>query len=129
MKPDLAVYGKAVANGYPIALLGGKKEWMDWTIHPEASKRVLIAGTYNAHPVPTAAAIATIERLLLNDGEVYRHVEALGAAMQSGLESLVAKLRNQGSCGTPGIGILSLLHGSLSERLARPGSEPPVCAR
>ena len=92
VKPDLAVYGKAVANGYPIALLGGKKEWMDWTIHPEASKRVLIAGTYNAHPVPTAAAIATIERLLMNDGEVYRHVEALGAAMQSGLESLVAKL-------------------------------------
>ena len=28
----------------------------------------------------------------MNDGEVYRHVEALGAAMQGGLESLVAKL-------------------------------------
>jgi glutamate-1-semialdehyde 2,1-aminomutase len=90
--PDLAVYGKAVANGYPIALLGGKKKWMDWTIHPEASKRVLIAGTYNAHPVPTAAAIATVERLLMNDGEVYRHVEALGVAMQEGLESLARKL-------------------------------------
>jgi len=92
VKPDLAVYGKAVANGYPIALLGGRKEWMDWTVHPEPSKRVLIAGTYNAHPVPTAAAIATIERLLMNDGEVYRHVETLGVAMQSGLEALVGKL-------------------------------------
>ena len=53
---------------------------------------MLIAGTYNAHPVPTAAAIATIERLLMNDGEVYRHVEALGVAMQNGLESIVARL-------------------------------------
>ncbi len=90
--PDLAVYGKAVANGYPIALLGGKRGWMEWTVHPEASKRVLIAGTYNAHPVPTAAAIATIERLQMNHGEVYRHVEALGGLMQEGLEALVKRL-------------------------------------
>ena len=69
-------------------------------------------------PSPTAAAIATIERLLLNDGEVYRHVEALGAAMQSGLESLVAKLGIKSSCGTPGVGVLSLLHGPLPEGLA-----------
>jgi glutamate-1-semialdehyde 2,1-aminomutase len=92
VKPDLAVYGKAVANGYPIALLGGKRQWMDWVVHPDPSRRVLIAGTYNAHPVPTAAAIATLERLLSDNGEVYRHVEELGAAMQQGLETLVARL-------------------------------------
>lgn len=87
--PDLAVYGKALANGYPIAALGGKKELMDWFVHAEPSKRVLLAGTYNAHPVPTAAAIATMERLLMNDGEVYRHVESLGQQMQAGLEILI----------------------------------------
>jgi glutamate-1-semialdehyde 2,1-aminomutase len=89
---DLVVFGKAMANGYPIAALGGKKELMDWFVHPEPSKRVLLAGTYNAHPVPTAAAIATIERLLRNDGEVYRHVECLGQRMQKGLEALVRVL-------------------------------------
>src|SRR5690606_27595859 len=26
--PDLVVYGKAVANGFPLALLGGKREYM-----------------------------------------------------------------------------------------------------
>jgi glutamate-1-semialdehyde 2,1-aminomutase len=90
--PDLAVYGKALANGYPIAALGGKKELMDWFVHPEPSQRVLLAGTYNAHPVPTAAAIATIERLLMNDGEVYRHVESLGQQMQEGLEKIISNL-------------------------------------
>ncbi len=91
VRPDLVVYGKAVANGYPIAVLGGKKELMDWIIHPEPAKRVLVAGTYNAHPVPTIAAIATLERLLMNDGEVYRHVEKLGAKMQSGLERIISR--------------------------------------
>lgn len=85
--PDLVVFGKAMANGYPIAALGGKKELMDSFVHPDPSQRVLLAGTYNAHPVPTAAAIATIERLLMNDGEVYRHVERLGQKMQKGLEA------------------------------------------
>ena len=92
VSPDLAVYGKALANGYPIAALGGKRELMDWFVHSEPSKRVLLAGTYNAHPVPTAAAIATIERLLMKGGEAYRHVERLGAKMQTGLEEIASQL-------------------------------------
>jgi glutamate-1-semialdehyde 2,1-aminomutase len=94
--PDLVVFGKAVANGYPIAVLAGKKALMDFFVHPEPSKRVLLAGTYNAHPVPTAAAIATIERLLMNDGEVYRRVEGLGQKIQEALEEILAALEVSG---------------------------------
>jgi len=83
--PDLVVYGKAIANGYPLAVLGGKKVLMDYFVHPDAKKRVLLAGTYNAHPVPTTAAIATIERLLQNNGQVYKDVERLGTIMESGI--------------------------------------------
>lgn len=89
--PDLVVYGKAIANGYPFAALGGKADLMEYFIHPEVKKRVLLAGTYNAHPVPTAAAIATIKRLLQNDGEVYVHVERLGALMEKGLREIAAE--------------------------------------
>jgi glutamate-1-semialdehyde 2,1-aminomutase len=88
---DLVVYGKAVANGYPMAVLGGKKKFMDWFVHPDPAKRVLLAGTYNAHPVPTAAAIATIERLSMNGGDVYQHVEALGQQMEQGLHAILQK--------------------------------------
>jgi glutamate-1-semialdehyde 2,1-aminomutase len=93
--PDLAVFGKAVANGYPMAVIGGKRQLMDFFVHPDLSKRVLLAGTYNAHPVPTIAAISTIERLLMNDGEVYRHVETLGDQMQRGIEQII---RSAGLC-------------------------------
>lgn len=89
--PDLVVYGKAIANGYPLAALGGRKEFMEYLIHPDARKRVFLAGTYNAHPVPTVAAIATIERLLENSGEVYRRTEQLGAAMGHGIEDIARR--------------------------------------
>jgi glutamate-1-semialdehyde 2,1-aminomutase len=92
VNPDLAVFGKAVANGYPLAVIGGKKELMDYFAHPDASRRVLLAGTYNAHPVPTIAAIATVERLLRNEGEVYRHAERLGERIQQGIERIVREL-------------------------------------
>ncbi|HTM49993.1 MAG TPA: aminotransferase class III-fold pyridoxal phosphate-dependent enzyme [Bryobacteraceae bacterium] len=83
--PDLAVYGKALANGYPIAAIGGSRRLLDYFVHPDSSRRVLLAGTYNAHPVPTAAAIATLERLLEDGGAVYRHLESLGAALDQRL--------------------------------------------
>lgn len=91
VRPDLVVYGKAVANGFPIATVGGRRDYMDWFVHSDAAKRVLAAGTYNGHPVPVAASIATIERLLANNGEVYRHVEMLGARMERGLSDLIAR--------------------------------------
>jgi glutamate-1-semialdehyde 2,1-aminomutase len=86
VSPDLVVYGKAIANGYPIAVIGGRKDLMDLFVSPDPEKRVLLAGTYNGHPVPTAAAIATIERLAEDNGAIYRHLEDLGSHMQQGLE-------------------------------------------
>ncbi|SRR5579875_461875 len=87
--PDLMVLGKAMANGYPISTLGGKRQLMNHFIHPDPSRRVLLAGTYNAHPVPTAAAIATLQLLLENNGEAYSRLEKLGAMMQEGLEDII----------------------------------------
>lgn len=94
--PDLVVFGKAIANGYPIAVLAGKQEMMNRFVDPSATKRVLLAGTYNAHPIPTAAAIATIERLLMNEGEVYRHTEALGSMIERGIEQILSEMQIPG---------------------------------
>ena len=43
--PDLVVFGKAVANGYPIAVHGGKRRLMDFFVHSDPSKHVLLAGS------------------------------------------------------------------------------------
>jgi glutamate-1-semialdehyde 2,1-aminomutase len=84
--PDLVCYGKAIANGFPIAVLAGKSALLSAFVHPDTQRRVLLAGTYNGHPVAVAAAIATIRRLLSSDGEIYRRLEALGKRMQQGIE-------------------------------------------
>jgi glutamate-1-semialdehyde 2,1-aminomutase len=88
--PDLVTYGKAIANGYPLALVAGKREYMDTIVHPDPARRPFVAGTYNGHPVAVAAAIATIEYLLANRSQVYGHVEALGRRMETGLSDIFA---------------------------------------
>ena len=85
--PDLAVYGKAIANGYPMAAIAGRSRLLELFATPDSARRVLLAGTYNAHPVPTAAAIATIERLRHNDGEIYTRFESMGDHLQHSLEA------------------------------------------
>jgi len=56
---------------------------------PNPAKRPFIGGTYNGHPVPVAASIATSERLIENNGEVYRRLENLGQKAQAGIESIL----------------------------------------
>jgi glutamate-1-semialdehyde 2,1-aminomutase len=103
VRPDLLTYGKAVANGYPLALVGGKREYMDYVVHSDPAKRPLVGGTYNGHPVAVAAAIRTIEYLLANRAQVYPHVEALGQQMEKGLRDIFsahgveASIARQGS--------------------------------
>jgi len=91
VSPDLVVYGKAVANGFPLAVLGGKREYMDLFVAPDPAHRVLLAGTYNGHPVPVAAAIATIRKLAQNNGEIYSRLDALGVRMEEGLARIFSQ--------------------------------------
>jgi len=86
VKPHLSVFGKAIANGYPIGVIGGKKEIMDLFDSPDPDTRVLIAGTYNAHPINTAAAIATIE--ILQDPKVYADIDKVCNELYKGLRSV-----------------------------------------
>ena len=89
--PDLSTFGKALANGYPMGVIGGQAKYMDYFVDPDRSKRVLIAGTFNAHPLTTAAAIATIEKLSSPEFDVYGHVEKLGAMLEGGLRDIFSK--------------------------------------
>jgi glutamate-1-semialdehyde 2,1-aminomutase len=86
VSPHLSVFGKAIANGYPMGVIGGRREIMQLFDSPDPEKRVLIAGTYNAHPVNAAAAIATIE--ILKNQEVYKSIRAVSNKLYSALGNL-----------------------------------------
>jgi glutamate-1-semialdehyde 2,1-aminomutase len=89
--PDLSTFGKAVANGYPMGVIGGKKKYMDCFVHPDKADRVLIAGTFNAHPLISIAAIATLQKLASTEHRVYEHVNKLGQMLEQGLKEIFSK--------------------------------------
>jgi glutamate-1-semialdehyde 2,1-aminomutase len=91
VKPDLVVYGKAVANGFPLAVVGGKAEYMDSIIDPDPSRRPFVAGTYNGHPVAVAAAIETVRYLVANRGTLYPRMERLGAEIETGIMDILGR--------------------------------------
>lgn len=91
VRPDLVVYGKAIANGFPLAVVGGKRRFMDHLHHPDPAQRPFVAGTYNGHPVAVAAAIRTIQYLVEHEQTLYAGLEALGQRLQSGMEGLFAR--------------------------------------
>jgi len=54
--PDLGAFGKAMANGYPIGVLTGKKEFMD-----ELVENVFLSSTFFPNSLAQVAALKTIE--------------------------------------------------------------------
>lgn len=83
--PDLTTFGKAMANGYPCAALCGKRRLMERL--STAGGDVLFAGTYNAHPVSTSAALATIEAL--EDGQIYCRLFDQGERIRKEITSML----------------------------------------
>ena len=90
VQPDLSTFGKAFANGYPIAAMAGKKQFMDLAIDADPKRRVLIAGTYNCHPIPVAAAIACLKKLMDQNLNVYGYLEGLAQQLEEGQRKLFA---------------------------------------
>jgi glutamate-1-semialdehyde 2,1-aminomutase len=87
--PDLTTLGKAIANGFPLAAIGGRREHME-RFNTTADGDVHFGGTYNGNAVAVEAGLATIEQL--EDGRVHDHVFALGERMRSGLEDVAARV-------------------------------------
>lgn len=103
--PDLTTFGKAIANGFPIAGVAGRKDLMDgFRAKPHGT--VMFGGTYNATPLSCAAAIACIERL--SRPGAHDRLYALGARFRDGVQAAIDAL------GVPaqvaGHGSISILH-------------------
>jgi glutamate-1-semialdehyde aminotransferase len=56
--PDLAGFGKAMANGYPISTLVGKKEYMDVLV-----EKVFLSSTFFPNSLAQIASLKTLEIL------------------------------------------------------------------
>ncbi len=85
VQPDLTVLGKAVANGFPLGVIGGRRDIMTMFADADPARHVMIAGTYNAHPVALAAASATLRILMKDGGAIYDALEKTTGQLAGGI--------------------------------------------
>ncbi len=83
IEPDIAVYAKALSNGYPFAAVIGKKQIM------EGGERSFISSSYWTDGIGTAAANAALDKMLrLN---IYEEVWNKGLRFMSALQNLISQ--------------------------------------
>jgi glutamate-1-semialdehyde 2,1-aminomutase len=80
--PDLTTMGKAMANGFTVAAVGGRRQYMQ-RYDTDPGGDVFFGGTYNGGSSGVAAALATIE--LMEKEDVLGHIFRLGDRLRDGL--------------------------------------------
>jgi glutamate-1-semialdehyde 2,1-aminomutase len=81
--PDLCTLGKAVGGGYPLSVLGGRRDIMDRLMPTGDCQH---SGTYNGHPVSVAAGLAAVTAY--RQPGFYEHIYAVAGRLLDGLQEL-----------------------------------------
>lgn len=76
LEPDMAVFAKAISNGYPMAAIIGRSAVM------EAAQNTFISSTYWTERIGPVAALATIRKHQSHD--VSSHLNRMGEMVQTG---------------------------------------------
>jgi len=83
VRPDLACFGKAMANGFPLAAVVGRRDIM------MMFDEVFFSGTFGGEAMSLAACKATIEEL--RDKDVIAHNWTMGGNLRAGLDDLIER--------------------------------------
>lgn len=79
--PDLAAFGKAMANGYPLSALVGKKDIMS------KMETIFFSSTFGGELSAIAASLATIEKLEKTDA--IQRIKKTGEVIMCGLNKVL----------------------------------------
>ena len=81
--PDIAVFAKALSNGYPMAAIIGRKEIM------QVAQETFISSTYWTERIGPVAALATIKKL--KEKKIPQHLIKIGKEIQEGWKKSAKK--------------------------------------
>jgi glutamate-1-semialdehyde 2,1-aminomutase len=87
VEPDLALYGKAIGGGMPVAALAGREEVMALIGRAGGNRAAVLGGTYCAHPASMLAAKVYMNYLVEHEDEVYGKLADLGSRMREAIVS------------------------------------------
>ena len=85
--PDLATFGKGMANGYPVSAVVGRKDVM------MLMEDIFFSGTFAGETLSLAATKATLTKM--RQDNVLEHVHTMGKRLLTGLNGLIKKYQAQ----------------------------------
>ncbi|MFT7005702.1 MAG: glutamate-1-semialdehyde 2,1-aminomutase [Colwellia sp.] len=85
--PDLATFGKGMANGYPISAVVGRRDIM------MLMEDIFFSGTFAGETLSLAATKATLDFMIENN--VVEHLTVMGEKLQAGLEIIIDDMQAQ----------------------------------
>jgi glutamate-1-semialdehyde 2,1-aminomutase len=106
VRPDLVVLGKALANGFPLAVVGGRADLM------AAAGRTWISSTLATEGVALAAARATLD--VFEREDVCGHLRRVGTRLLHGLHQL-QRAHPSVVTGVAGVAEMCFLHYATEE--------------
>ena len=113
LRPDLVVLGKAIANGFPLALVGGRQDVM------AGVSRTWISSTLATELVSLAAARATLD--VVQREQVPTRLRATGTRLLQGFKALETRYPSLliGVGGVPQMCFLQFAGDAISRAVAR----------
>jgi glutamate-1-semialdehyde 2,1-aminomutase len=87
--PDLSAWGKALANGFSVSALAGKREFMrlGGLYHYDKPRVFLLSTTHGAETHSLAAAIATMK--VYEAEPVVEHLKRIGSRLRYSLDQVI----------------------------------------
>ncbi len=84
VRPDLSSFAKAVANGFPLSVFGGKRK------HMQKLNDFVITATYAGEALSIAAAIATLK--VMEKEKVHEHIYKMGRRLMDGFTAIAKRV-------------------------------------
>lgn len=99
--PDLATFGKGMANGYPISAVVGRRDIM------MLMQDIFFSGTFAGETLSLAATKATLN--FMEEHNVVAHLTVMGKRLQSGLAEQIKELQAENWLNLSGHAVWSFL--------------------
>ncbi len=106
--PDLAVFAKAMGNGYPISCIAGRADIVELF----STQPVVHGGTFNSNVISCAAALATIRYLREHESTVYPQLRRMGGLLMDGIR----ELNKEFDCGLLVQGLPMMFHTAFTQQ-------------
>jgi len=108
LDPDIVTLGKIVGGGFPIGVICGKEEIMEYSntsTHTKSERSYIGGGTFSANPATMVAGQATLSTIKKKRNSIYSKINQLGDSMRKQLEKVF-----DGRIITTGKGSLFMTH-------------------